>query len=140
MLQMLGTCCRQPVNPHATVGRRNGPFCLHQLFLEEALKSRVKRAFFDLKQVVGGTLDVLHEGVAMQGLALQGSENHHLQGAGEKVSLFWFFHEWGVCSRPTVIDHLRQGLEQNSLIDTYSQELFLSDCQDAIEFVASSGV
>jgi hypothetical protein len=35
---------------------------------------------------------------------------------------------------------LRQGLEQNSLIDIYSQELFLSDRQDAIEFVASSGL
>jgi hypothetical protein len=35
---------------------------------------------------------------------------------------------------------LKQGLEQNSLIDIYSQELFLSDCQDAIEFVASSGL
>ena len=76
----------------------------------------------------------------MQGLALQRSENHHLQGAGEKVSLFAFFHEWGVCSRPKVIDYLKQGLEQNSLIDIYSQELFLSDCQDAIEFVASSGL
>jgi hypothetical protein len=74
----------------------------------------------------------------MQGLALQRSENHHLQGAGEKVSLFMFFHERRVCSRPSVRDHLGQGLEQNSLIDIYSQELFLSDYQDAIEFVASS--
>ncbi len=72
----------------------------------------------------------------MQGLAFQRSENHHLQGTWEKVSLLGFFHERGVCSRPTVRDHLRQGLEQNSLIDIYSQELFLSDCQDAIEFVA----
>jgi hypothetical protein len=39
---------------------------------------------------------------------------------------------------PSVRDHLRQGLEQNSLIGIYSQELFLNDCQDAIEFVASS--
>src|SRR6267378_3153498 len=95
MLQKLGTCCRQPVNTSATVGRRNGPFCLHQLFLEKALKSRIKRSFFDLKQVVGGTLDVLHEGITVQGLALQRSENHHLQGAGKKVSLFGFFHERG---------------------------------------------
>jgi len=36
---------------------------------------------------------VLHEGIAMQGLALQRSENHHLQGAGKKVALFGFFHE-----------------------------------------------
>jgi hypothetical protein len=74
----------------------------------------------------------------MQGLSFQRSENHHLQGTGEKVSLFVFFHERGVCSRPSVRDLLRQGLEQNSLIDIYSQELFLSDCQDPMEFVASS--
>ena len=74
----------------------------------------------------------------MQGLAFQRSENHHLQGAGKKVSLSGFLHERGVCSRPSVRDDLAQGLEQNSLIDIYSQEQFLSDCQDAIEFVASS--
>jgi hypothetical protein len=81
---------------------------------------------------------VLNESVAMQGLALQRSENHYLQGAGKKVSLFAFFHERVICSRPWVIDYLRQGLEQNSLIDICSQGLFLTDCQYAIEFVASS--
>src|SRR5882762_608746 len=117
MLQMLGTCCRQLVNPNATVGGRDAPLGLHQLFLEKALKSGVKRSFFDLKQVFGGTLDVLHEGIAMEGLALQRSKNHHLQGAGEKVSLFGFFHERGVCSRTWVRDHLRQGVEQNSVVE-----------------------
>jgi len=52
-----------------------------------------------LKKVVGGALDVLDEGVAVEGLALEGAENHHFEGAGEKVALWWFFHEPEVCSK-----------------------------------------
>jgi hypothetical protein len=135
---MFGTCYRQPVNANATVRGGNSPFRLHQLFLEKALKSRIQGAFLDLKQVVGGSLDVLHEGVAVQGLTLQGSEDHHLQGAWKKVSLIGFFHERESAPGLSVRDHLGQGLEQNSVIVTGSQELFLSYRQDSIEFVPPS--
>jgi hypothetical protein len=126
-LEVLGTGRRQGVNPNAAIGGRNGPFCFDQLFLEKALKSGVKGAFFDLQQVVGGPLNVLNEGIPMEGLELQRPENHHFQGAGEKVALLGFFHERGIGSRPSVRDSFRQGLEQNSVIEICSQEEFLSD-------------
>jgi len=125
-LEVLGAYGRQGVNPNAAVGGRNGPLGFDQVFFEKALESGVKGAFFDLQQVVGGALDVLDEGVAVEGLAFEGTENHHLEGAGEEVALLGlgFFHERGVCSRVSVQGHFVQGLEQNSIIEIGSQELF----------------
>jgi hypothetical protein len=31
----------------------------------------------------------------VEGLAFQGAENHHLEGAGEEVALLGFLHAWG---------------------------------------------
>jgi len=93
MLQMLRSPGCQLVSAHATIGGRNAPLGFHQLFLEKALECWIERAFFNLEQVVGGALDVLDQGVTVEGLALQRTENHHLQGAGEKVSLCGFLHE-----------------------------------------------
>src|SRR6266513_403439 len=62
MLQMLRSLCRQLVNPHATIRGRNVPLGFHQLFLEKPLESRIERAFFDLKQIVGRALNMLCEG------------------------------------------------------------------------------
>ena len=95
-MEVLGASGRQGVNANAAVGGGNGPFGFDQVFLEKALKGGVEGAFFDLKQVVGGALDVPDEGVAVEGLAFEGAENHHLQGAGEEVALLGFFHERGV--------------------------------------------
>src|SRR2546430_17081531 len=66
MLQMLRSLCRQLVNPHATIRGRNVPLGFHQLFLEKPLESRIERAFFDLKQIVGRALNMLCEGIAVQ--------------------------------------------------------------------------
>jgi hypothetical protein len=45
-----------------------------------------------LEEIVGVSLDVLNKRVTVKGLPLQGSENHHLQSAGEEVSLLGVFH------------------------------------------------
>jgi len=126
------------VSTNATIGGRNAPLGFHQLFLEKTLECRIERAFFNLEQVVGGALDVLDEGVAVEWLALQRAENHHLQGAGEKVSLCGFLHERWRLLRTSVRDFFSQGLEQNSIGKVCCQELFLSKRQNAIVFVPIS--
>lgn len=138
-MEVLGACGRQGVNANAAVGGGDGPFGFDQVFFEKALKSGVKGAFFDLQQVIGGTLDVLDECVAVEGLAFEGAENHHLQGAGEEIALLWlgFFHERGVCSRVSVRGHFVQGLEQNSIRENRSQEFSWGDLEKAIEFAAA---
>src|ERR1700676_3928205 len=87
---MFGAGGCQFVNADAAVCRGDAPFGFDQLFLEEALESGIERAFFDLKKIVRGSIDVLNEGVAVEGLALRGAENHHLEGAGKEVALFGF--------------------------------------------------
>src|SRR5271156_3636809 len=92
MLQMLCAGWCQFVNAHTAVCRRDAPFGFDQLLFQQTLESWVERTLFDLKEIVGGPLDVLDEGVAVQRLALESSENHHLERAGKEVALFLFFH------------------------------------------------
>src|SRR2546430_165376 len=82
-----------------TLRGRNVPLGFHQLFFEKPLESRIERAFFDLKQIVGRALNMLCEGIAVQCLLLQRSENHHLQRARKEVSLLTVFHGWEALSR-----------------------------------------
>ena len=89
---MFRACRRRLVNAHAPVGRRDTPFRFDQLCLEEALERGIERTFLDLQQIVRGSLDVLGEGVAMQGLALQGAENHHFQSAWKQIPMFVVLH------------------------------------------------
>ena len=104
----------QLVDPYAAVGGRDAPLGFDQFFLEKALERRIKRAFFDLKQIVRSSLDVLRERIAVEGLALESAQNHHLQCAGKEVSLFAVFHESGLLG--TVgIDQFNLGLDQNSI-------------------------
>src|SRR6266436_6115731 len=100
MLQVLRSLCCQLVSTNATIGGGNAPLRFDQLFFQEPLESRIQRAFFDLKQIVGRSLDVLRERVPMQRLPLQRSENHHLQRAGKKVSFLSVFHGWEIFSKP----------------------------------------
>lgn len=79
------------VDAHAAIGRGDAPFGFDEILLEEALKSRVEGAFFDLEKVVGSALDVLDQGVAVERLPLQGAENHHFEGAREEIALFRIF-------------------------------------------------
>ena len=89
---------RQFVDPNAAVCRRDAPFSLHELFPEQALESRIQRAFFDLKQVIRGSFDLLDERVAVHGLPFQHPENHHLQSTRKEISLCWIFHTSGFFS------------------------------------------
>jgi hypothetical protein len=91
---MFCACRGQLVNPDTPVCRGNAPFGFHELSFEKALESRIKRSFFDLKQIVGRSFDMLREGIAMQRLPLQGAENHHFQSAWKQVTLFVAFHFW----------------------------------------------
>ena len=100
MLQMFRSLWRQLVNPHAPICRGDAPLGFDQLFLQETLERRVERAFFDLKQIVRRSLNVLRQRVAVKRLPLQRSENHHLQCPGKKVSLLAVFHELEVLSKP----------------------------------------
>jgi hypothetical protein len=59
---------------------------LTSLCLQEALKRRIERAFFHLEEVVGSLLDVLHEGVAVSGLAAKRLEDHHLECARKQIA------------------------------------------------------
>jgi hypothetical protein len=72
-----------------------------------------------LKEIVGGSLDVLNERVAMQGLALEGSENHHFKRTGKEVTLFRLFHDL-----LPVPGYVHQGLEQNSVMRFCRQGIF----------------
>jgi hypothetical protein len=122
---MFCACHREFVSTHAAICRGNAPFGLHKILLEEALESGVERAFFNLEKVVGSTLNVLDEGVAMKRLALESAENHHFEGAGEEIALFGFFQgrlpkEYGGC--------VLQCLEQNSVVVTACQDFFLRGC------------
>ena len=110
-MEVLGADGRQGVNPNAAVGGGDGPLGFDQVFLEKALEGGVERAFFDLQQIVGGALDVLDEGVAVEWLAFEGAENHHFEGTGEEVALLGFFHERRVRSRGSIRGHFVQGLE-----------------------------
>jgi hypothetical protein len=80
---MFGAGGCQFVNADAAVCRGDAPFGFEQVFLEEALESGIERAFFNLQEIVGGTLDVLDEGVTVKRLALESAENHHFEGARE---------------------------------------------------------
>jgi len=88
MLQVLRTLYCQFVNPNAAVCGGDTPFGFDQIFLKQPLESWIQRTFFYLQEIVRGSLDVLDERVAVQRLALQCSENHHLQRAGKEVPLF----------------------------------------------------
>jgi hypothetical protein len=81
----------QFVNANAAVGGGDAPFGFDQVFLEEALQSGVEGAFFDLQEIVGGSLDVLDQGIAVERLPLERAENHHFEGAREEVALLGFF-------------------------------------------------
>jgi hypothetical protein len=85
---MLRTCGGQLVDTNPPIGRRRAPLRFDQLLLEKTLESRIQRTFFDLKQIVGRAFDVLRQRIAVQGLAFQGPENHHLQGTRKEVSLY----------------------------------------------------
>ena len=80
------------VNADATVGGRDAPFGLDQFFFEKTLQGWIQRPFFDLKQVLRSSLDVLNERIAVRRLAPEGLENHHLQRTGKEVSLCGFLH------------------------------------------------
>jgi hypothetical protein len=41
---------------------------------------------------MGSSFDLLYERIAVGGLSSENLENHHLQGAGEQVSLYGFVH------------------------------------------------
>jgi hypothetical protein len=122
---MFCACHREFVSTHAAICGGDAPLGLHEIFLEEALESGVERAFFNLEKVVGSTLNVLDEGVAMKRLALESAENHHFEGAGEEIALLGFFQgrlpkECG--------GWVLQCLEQNSVVATVCQDLFLRGC------------
>jgi hypothetical protein len=91
---MFFACGRQFVNTDAAIGGGHTPFGADQFIFEQALESGVEGAFFDLKQIVRGALDVLNQGIAVERLALERAENHDLEGAGEEIALFvGFRHE-----------------------------------------------
>jgi hypothetical protein len=122
MLQPLRSLCGQLVNANAAVCGRDAPFGFEQLFLEKPLEGGIQRAFFDLEEIVGRPLNVLDKSVTMEGLPLESSQNHHFESAGEEVTLFGFFHgqlpgEGG--------GYAPQGLEQNSVLELWRQEIFL---------------
>jgi hypothetical protein len=89
---------RQLVDPNAAVCRRDTPFSLHKLLFEKALERWIQGAFFDVKQILRSSLDVLYERIAVHGLPFQHSENHHLQGTRKEVTLDWAFHAGGFFS------------------------------------------
>ena len=109
---MLRTRVRQPVDPNPAICGRSAPLRLNQLLFEKPLEGGIERTFFDLKQVIGGALDVLRECVAVQGLPFQRPENHHLQGARKEVSLRLFGHARRM---PVVVGLVSLGLDQNSI-------------------------
>src|SRR6266700_3020707 len=81
------------VGPHAALGCRYAPFGLHPAFFEHSLQRRVKRALFHLEQVIRCLLDMLRQGIAVQGFSFQRLENHHLQSAGKEAAFVLLFHD-----------------------------------------------
>ena len=57
--QMFAARRCQLVDPNAAVCRRDAPLSLHKTFLEKALECWIQRAFFDLKQIIRGSLYLL---------------------------------------------------------------------------------
>src|SRR5260370_11301101 len=90
---MLRSPCRQLVSTYPAIRGRNAPLGFYQLFVQKSLESWIERAFFNLKQIIGRSLNVLRERVPVQRLPLQRLENHHLQCARKQVSLLAVFHE-----------------------------------------------
>lgn len=77
------------------------------------MESRIQRSFFDLKQIMRSSFDVLYERIAVQELSLQHSENHNLQGTRKEVSPYRLFMR--TPSSPYLADLLALGLEQNGI-------------------------
>src|SRR5258708_39184758 len=95
MFQVFCACGRQFVNSNAAVCRRDSPLGLDQFFFEKTLQGWIQRPFFNLKQIMRSSFDVLYERVAVRRLSSQGLENHHLQSARKEVSLWGFLHANG---------------------------------------------
>ena len=58
---------------------------LEQALAEQALESRVERAFLDLQQIVRDLLDVFRECVAVHGPQAERLKNHELECARKKI-------------------------------------------------------
>ena len=92
MLHVLAAGGREPICSNAPVRGGDTPLCFHPSCFQHPLQRWIKRAFLDLQQFIGCLLDVLGQSVAVQGLALEGLENHHLERAGKKIALVLSFH------------------------------------------------
>ena len=107
---MLRACSRQFVNPNAAICRRDAPLRLDQLFLEKPLQSGIQRALFDLKQIIRGPLDVLHERIAMQGLRFRVRRIIISNAPGKRSRCVGFLH-----TRFWSGKYFTLGLDQNSI-------------------------
>lgn len=96
---MLGAGRSEFVGADAAIGGRDAPFGFDEFGFQEALQGGVEGAFFDLKEIVGGALDVLGESVAVERLDFKDAQNHHFESAGEEIALFIFFHGPGGANR-----------------------------------------
>ena len=78
---------RDFVDAYTPVRRERGsPLGLDQFLFKQPLQGRIQRTLFHLQDVVGTLLNVLHQSVSVGGLAAERLENHHLEGAGEKIA------------------------------------------------------
>jgi hypothetical protein len=91
-LEMLESGWGDFIDADAAVGGRGSPFGGEETGLQKALESGIEGAFLDLEEIVGGALDVLGKGVAVERLTLEGLQDHHFEGAGEEVAGFLLGH------------------------------------------------
>ena len=89
---MLAASRCELVRAHAPIGGGDTPLRFDPAGFQHPLQGGIERAFLDVKQIIRGLLDVLGQGVTMQRLALEGLQNHHLQGAGKEVALVVCLH------------------------------------------------
>jgi len=92
LVEMAGAGGGDPVDADAAAGGGDIPMGFEPAVLEHALEGRVERAFLDLEEILGGTLDLLREGIPVEGAALEGAEDHHFEGSGEEVFAILFLH------------------------------------------------
>jgi hypothetical protein len=85
--EMLDTGVGDTVDARRAAFRGNTFFGLEKPLTEHALEGRIEGTFFDLEQVIGDLLDVLHEGIAMHGLMAKRLKDHDFECSGEKVAV-----------------------------------------------------
>lgn len=68
---------------------RDARFRFEQASFQQALQCRIKRAFFDLEEIIRNLFDVFRERIAMHRFKAEGMKNHQFERAGKEIALIW---------------------------------------------------